>query len=444
MSRRTAKRPAKGPAKRPAPSKDHPGLAARRAAARLLHGVLFDQIQLGSLTGPILAKLEPADRARANTLADMVLRHLPRLDTAISAFTERRPPLFAQNALRIAAAELLLDEVPAHAAVDAAVMLVSGHPKTRHLKGLVNAVARKLDTEGRAAWPDLPPPGLPAPMKARLAKSYGKAAIPGIEAAHLAGAPFDLTAKADAATLAETLGGTLLPTGSVRLSTRPQLSALPGFEEGDWWVQDAAAAVPARVLAARAGERVLDLCAAPGGKTMQLAAAGAKVTALDIAAERLEQVAENLTRTRLEAELVEADALEWEPAEPFDAILVDAPCSATGTIRRHPDLPHLRPNPDLRPLLALQADMLDRAARWLRPGGRLVYCTCSLIVEEGERQAEACLTRHQDFSRRPIAAEQLGLAPNWLTTDGDLRLRPDYWAERGGMDGFFVTFMQKI
>ena len=371
------------------------------------------------------------------------MRHLPRIDATLSPFTGRRPPILAQNALRIATAEMLLDNVPAHAAVDGAVRLVSENRRAAHLKGFVNAVARKVDSEGRDRFAELPLPGLPAPMKARLSKVYGKAAIPGIEAAHLAGAPFDLTTKGEPDELGERLGGEVLPSGSVRLKGRVQLSALPGYEAGDWWVQDAAAAVPARILAAGKDERVLDLCAAPGGKTMQLVAAGARVTALDLSASRLKRIEENLKRTRLSAELVAADVLEWEPDATFDAILLDAPCSATGTIRRHPDLPHLRPNPDLRPLLALQAAMLDRAAGWLKPGGRMVYCTCSLLPEEGEGQARAFLERHGDFSRREITPGNLGLEAAWLTREGDLRLRPDYWAERGGMDGFFVTFVQK-
>jgi len=420
-----------------------PGLAARKAAAHLLEGVLLEQQHLGDLTGPILARLAPPDRARASTLADLVLRHLPNLDVVLSRFTKRRPPILAQNALRVAAAELLLDSVPVHAAVDGAVRIVSGSRKTAHLKGLVNAVGRKIETEGREIWQGLPPPGLPVPMKARLAKVYGKAAIPGIEAAHLAGAPFDLTAKGDAGALATLLDGELLPSGSVRIHARVQLTALPGYESGDWWVQDAAAAIPARLLRATKGDAVLDLCAAPGGKTMQLAAAGANVTALDLSEDRLIRVQENLARTGLSAKIVAADVLEWEAPRAYDAILLDAPCSATGTIRRHPDLPHLRPNPDLRPLLTLQADMMDRAATWLKPGGRMVYCTCSLLPEEGETQCKKFLDRHSDFSRADWQQNTHGIDRDWVTKDGDLRLRPDYWPERGGMDGFFVTVLQK-
>lgn len=420
-----------------------PGLAARLGAARLLKGVLLDQQHLGDLSGPMLEGLEPSERARATSLADLVLRYLPKLDAVLSPFTERRPPALAQNALRIAAAEMLLDNIPAHAAVDGAVMLVRASSKTAHLKGLVNAVSRRVDNEGRAAWEELDPPGLPAPMKARIAKVYGKAAVPGIEAAHLAGAPFDLTAKDDPETLGKKLEADLLPSGSLRLKGRVQISAVPGFEDGDWWVQDAAAAIPARLLDVTDQDKVLDLCAAPGGKTLQLASSGAAVTALDLSEARLLRLRENLERCKLKAEVVAADVLTWEPSAPFDAILVDAPCSATGTIRRHPDLPHLRPNPDLRPLLALQAEMLDRAASWLKPGGRMVYCTCSLLPEEGERQADSFLERNSGFSRIEIPFEKHGLDPDWLTKAGDLRLRPDYWADNGGMDGFFVTYLQK-
>jgi 16S rRNA (cytosine967-C5)-methyltransferase len=261
-----------------------------------------------------------------------------------------------------------------------------------------------------------------------------------MEAAHLAGAPLDLSAKGDPGELAQSLGGELLPTGTVRLDSGVQVTALPGYQEGDFWVQDAAAALPAQVLAVGPGERVLDLCAAPGGKTLQMAARGAEVTALDISAPRLERLRDNLARTGLKAQVVQGDALEFEDGG-WDAILLDAPCSATGTIRRHPDLPVARDGEEIAGLLELQARMIDHAVGLLRPGGRLVFATCSLLPEEGEEQAEAALARHPGLA--VDIPEMPGLDPAWRVALG-LRTRPDHWADLGGMDGFFVTRLRKL
>ena len=234
-------------------------------------------------------------------------------------------------------------------------------------------------------------------------------------------------------------GGEMLPTGSLRMAAGGQISALPGFAEGAFWVQDAAAALAVRMLGDVTGLSVLDLCAAPGGKTLQLADGGAEVTALDISGPRLVRVQENLARTGLRAKIVTADALQWAPPAPYDAILLDAPCSATGTIRRHPDLPFLRQPSDIAGLVELQARLLDRALGWLKPGGRLVYCTCSLLQDEGEGQIAAALLRHPNLVM--LRPEIAGIDPAWMGARG-LRLRPDYWAEAGGMDGFFMACLQ--
>jgi len=241
--------------------------------------------------------------------------------------------------------------------------------------------------------------------------------------------------------LGEALEAEVLPTGSLRLQNWGQISAMPGFDEGAWWVQDAAAALPAKLLGDLKGKTVLDLCAAPGGKTLQLAAAGAEVTALDLSAHRMERVRENLARVELKAETVVGDLLDYTPAAPFDAILLDAPCSATGTIRRHPDLPYAKAKLELNPLLNLQKDMLAEASGWLKPGGELVYCTCSLFPEEGEEQVASFLGTHPDFEQVPAEAE--GIDPAWRDAEGGLRLRPDYWPERGGIDGFFMAKLKK-
>ncbi|OWJ89813.1 RsmB/NOP family class I SAM-dependent RNA methyltransferase, partial [Paracoccus yeei] len=263
---------------------------------------------------------------------------------------------------------------------------------------------------------------------------WGEAAARAIEAAHESGAPLDLTPNG-------ATPGEALPTGSHRLAAGTQVSALPGYAEGHWWVQDAAAALAVRVLDPQPGEAVADLCAAPGGKTLQLAAAGARVTALDISESRLALVAQNLDRCGLTARLVAGDALDWRPDHPLDAILLDAPCSATGTIRRHPELPLIRDGAALPGLVALQARLIDHALSLLKPGGRLVYATCSLLPAEGEDQLAAALARHPGVAAEPASAP--GVDPAWRTAQGGLRLRPDLWPERGGMDGFFIARLRK-
>ncbi|MCB4379613.1 RsmB/NOP family class I SAM-dependent RNA methyltransferase, partial [Synechococcus sp. MU1644] len=237
------------------------------------------------------------------------------------------------------------------------------------------------------------------------------------------------------------VGGKVLPTGSVRLMDAGQVSALPGFTEGQWWVQDAAAAIPARVLDAHEGEAVLDLCAAPGGKTLQLAATGADATAVDISEGRMERVKQNLVRTKLTAKTQVADA--FEVTGQYDAILLDAPCSATGTIRRHPDLPFAKDGSEFGALIDLQARMLDHAVTLLKPGGRMVFCTCSLLPDEGEVQVEEALGRHPSLTVDRDALDRPGIDPAWITEEGGLRLRPDHWADQGGMDGFYVACLRK-
>ena len=434
-----------GAAKAGPPEEEVPGLAARAAAARLLAGVLGGGESLADqiAAGRALAGLPPAERARAQALATQTLRHLGRIDAVLAAFLDKPPAAPARNALRLAVAETRLDGVPAHAAVDAAVRLTRRNPKTRQLAGLVNAVGRRLGERGAELWEAAREAELPAWIARPLRRAHGAGALRAIEAAHHAGPPpLDLTLRdpARAADWAGHLGAELLPTGSLRLRGRVQVSALPGYESGEWWVQDAAAALPARLLGPVAGLRVLDLCAAPGGKTLQLAAAGAKVTALDLSEARLGRLRENLLRTGLSAEVVAADALHWAPEAPFDAILLDAPCSATGTIRRHPDLPYLRGAADMAALAGLQAALLARAFGWLAPGGRLVYCVCSLLPAEGEEQIARFLA--ETPGARRAAPPELGLDPGWITAEGALRTRPDFWPERGGMDGFFAALLE--
>jgi len=415
-----------------------PGLNPRRAAVRLLDGVLGKGALLPELlvTGA-LDKLDPSEKARAQRLAMETLRWMDRADRMLGPFLQRKPELMVHNVLRLSVVELCVDGAAAHGVVNSAVSMVKADKVHHRASGMVNAVLRKIDV---AAWDKLPLPRLPKWLRKPLVADYGKKTVEAMEASFAKGAPLDLTPKGDAASLAKAVGGTVLPTGSVRVLGAGQVSALAGYDAGDWWVQDAAAAIPAKVLNAQAGERVLDMCAAPGGKTMQLAAAGADVVAIDVSKKRMIRVRENLERTGLDATLRVVDALEWREAL-FDAILLDAPCTATGTIRRHPDLPHAKDGADFPTLFALQERMIDHALSQLKPGGRLVFCTCSLLPDEGEIQIEDALKRHDDITVEPITLA--GLDPAWATPEGGLRLRPDYWADMGGMDGFYIAVIRK-
>lgn len=419
--------------------------AARMAAADLVVGVTGSALQLSELLQrPGFLALGPADRARAQRLALATLRQIGPADAMLRPHLRREPPPLVRAVLRVATVEMLSGGAPPHGVVGAAVAGLKARGRAiEGFAGLANAVLRKVAATDPAVWAALPPQELPGWLRGRLMSAWGKATVQAIERAHAAGAPIDLTPRdGDAGRLAAAVGGAALPTGSVRLPEGAQVSGLPGYDEGAFWVQDAAAALAARLLAVRPGERVLDLCAAPGGKTLQLAAAGAAVTALDISDARLTRLRENLARCRLAADIVVADALHWRPQTLFDAILLDAPCSATGTIRRHPDLPFLRSRDDLRPLVALQSDLIDRAATMLKPGGRLVVCTCSLLPEEGERQVSAALARLPGLRPDPAARDLPGVETAWHAGESGLRTRPDLWPDRGGMDGFHMAALR--
>jgi 16S rRNA (cytosine967-C5)-methyltransferase len=329
-------------------------------------------------------------------------------------------------------AGLLLLDMPPHAAVGTAVALA----RTSGLApfaALVNAVLRRVATGGNAVLETLDSPRLDTPPW--LWASWGNDAR-AIAEAHQHEAPLDLTLGAGPEV---PVGGTLLPTRSVRFPAGTHVAEIPGFAEGRFWVQDAAAALPASLLAPRPDETIADLCAAPGGKTAQLAAAGARVTALERDPARLARLAENLARCRLEANLVQADVLTWSPTELFDAVLLDAPCSATGTIRRHPDVPHLKRPRDIAMLGETQDRLLHAAERMLRPGGRLIYAVCSLQPEEGARRLAGCALRHDLFRK-----DELPGLPEAITVEGNLRTHPGMWRERGGMDGFFAARLIKV
>ncbi len=411
------------------------GLAARGAAVAILDAVLGERRMMSEVlpqsNGP-LAGLPPGERGRAQRLASQTLRHVEQADRLLAPHVRRAPPRMVQNALRLAVVELAVEGAAAHGVVNAAVEMVRRGRRTGPFAGLVNAVLRKLGDS--PSFDGFPPQKMLMWLRQPLVHAWGREAVLGMEAVQAAAPPLDLTVK-PGGVVPE--GAEPLPTGSFRLATAGQVTALPGYATGDWWVQDAGAALPARVLAPKPGERVLDLCAAPGGKTMQLAMAGAVVTALDISGPRLARLRENLSRTGLSAEVIAADALQWTPDAPFDAVLLDAPCSATGTIRRHPDLPFAKDGSEMPALLDLQARLIDRALGFLKPGGRLIYCTCSVLPDEGERQAEAVLARHPGLAVVPADAE--GADPAWRTETGALRLRPDHWADRGGIDGFYIV-----
>lgn len=423
---------------KPASKPRGPKPSARRTAHWLLSQVLDEGRLLSEVqSAPQVMRLQPADRARAARLAQETLRNLERCDRVLKPHLRKTPPNPVRHMLRLGAYELCTGG-DAHGVVNEAVSLTRDLPKLGALSGLVNAVLRKVATDGPAKWQELRAPHLPKWLRQPLVAAWGAPRVAAMEAAHHRGAPLDLTIKPDAKDIPS---GTPLPTGSLRLSDPGQVSGLPGYATGDWWVQDAAAALPVSGLGDVAGKRVLDLCAAPGGKTMQLAAAGAEVTALDLSESRLTRVRENLERTGLSADLVCADALTYD-APPFDAILLDAPCSATGTIRRHPDLPHAKVGTDISDLIELQTALLDHALELLKPGGRLVFCTCSLIPDEGEVQIEEALNRHAGLTVLPAAFDGPGLDAAWKSDEGGVRITPDNWPDLGGLDGFYMAALQ--
>ena len=433
-----------------------PGLAARRVAADLLDGVLrrhrpLDEQLEGGEASSAFAALAERDRALARKLVGTVLRRLGALRHLLGSALDRGFPADAprvETILLIGAAQLFWLDVPDHAAVDLAVRLAQADRRAARYPGLVNAVLRRMARDGRAALAGLDIAALDTPewLLARWRGAYGEATARAIAAVHGEEPPLDVTVKHDSDAWAARLRGRVLATGTVRLIAHGPVSLLPGYAEGAWWVQDAAAALPARLLGDVTGRRVADLCAAPGGKTAQLAAAGARVTAVDRSPARLARLRENLARLGLAAETVEADALEWQ-AEPFDAVLLDAPCSSTGTIRRHPDIPWLKREADLAAMTVLQARLLDRAVALTRPGGTLVYCTCSLEPEECEGQVSALLARTPGLVRCPVAAAELEGQADFVTPVGDLRTFPCHWPDpdprMAGLDGFYAARLER-
>lgn len=393
------------------------------------------------------AGLDPRDRAFVRLLLATTLRRLGEIEEVLGFLVER--PLDGANAagrqvLRLGAAQLLFLGTPPHAAVDTSVRLVvdAGLP---HLKGLANAVLRRISRDGPALLGDRDPARLNTPqwLWDSWTESYGEEATRAIAAAHLIEAPLDLTTRSNTDFWAGRLEGEVLPTGSIRREGGGNVTELPGFAEGAWWVQDAAATLPARLLGDISGKQVADLCAAPGGKTLQLAAAGAAVTAVDISARRMVRVGENLARAGLSATLVTADAGKWVTSASFDAILLDAPCSGTGTLRRHPDIAWLKDEEDVGRLTLTQDRLLVRSADLLKAGGTLIYAVCSLQEDEGPARVAALLAHDKRLTRLPVQpAEMPGLA-DAITPAGDVRTLPSMWPERGGLDGFYIARLRK-
>ena len=418
---------------------DPPGVPARRAALKLLDAVLRQGLPLESALDRATQGIERGDdRALAHAIAAETLRRLPDLDALIDSATHNRLPddAKARFALRIALVQALALGTPPHAAISTVLPLVDGGPRK-----LVHGVFGTL-MRGAASLPEFPT--LPEDVEARWQNGWGEEKVAAAERAIAAPPPLDLTLADPARTeaLAAEMGGISLLPGHIRLAGA-HVPELPGFEEGAWWVQDIAASLPARLLGKAAeGQTALDLCAAPGGKTMQLASAGWHVTAIDASESRLARLRDNLARTHLDAEVIAADLLKWSPAAPADAVLLDAPCSATGIFRRHPDVLHRVNSKVIAEMARVQAQLLARAAKWVKPGGVLLYATCSLERAEGEEQLMAFLAAQPDFAIDPVDAAELpaGIAPH---ERGWVRTLPGMLADEGGCDGFFIARLRR-
>lgn len=423
-------------------------LAARGVALDVLRDVLRKSVPFDDAfdAHPDLAGLEPRDRGFVRLLVATVLRRLGQIDELIQTCLAKPglPKAAIHDMLRLGTAQLVFLGTPAHAAVDTAVELAAARNAAPY-KGLINAVLRRIGREGPAlaAQQDAGRLNTPDWMWLSWRTAYGTARARGIVEAHLHEAPLDLTAKENPAAWAGRLDATLLPTGTLRRASGGSVAELPGFGQGAWWVQDLAASLPAKLFGDLRGKRVYDLCAAPGGKTAQLAAQGAIVTALDRSPKRLERVTENLARLNLEAELIATDAAVWEPGVPADAVLLDAPCSATGAVRRHPDILRVKTPDDIAKLAKAQGRLLAHAVTLVKPGGTLIYCTCSIQPEEGEAQITRLLARDGRMVRWPVTPDELGGLSEPINEKGEVRSLPGMLGDLGGIDGFFVARLRR-
>jgi len=442
------------PPRNASPEPAPPGLPARQAAARLLAAVVDAKTPLDGLTDdahghPHYLALDGRDRGLARAILRSALRFRGTIRHLVETRLERPLPPNASalgHILHVGAAQILFLDVPDHAAVSLAVAQAKADPRARRFSGLVNAVLRGLSRDKDSLLPQALEKRLDASawFRERLEHAYGPEEAGKILDIHRHEPPLDLTAMGEPGAWAEKLGAIVLPNGSLRLGRlEAAVPDLPGFSEGAWWVQDAAASFPARLLGPVRGLRLADLCAAPGGKTAQLAAAGAAATAVDLSRSRLKRLEANLARLGLSADIVEADILRWEPAEAFDAVLLDAPCSSTGTVRRHPDVPWTKGPADVEKLAALQRRLLDKAWRLLKPGGKLVFSNCSLLPEEGEELWRAFLAETPALSPDPIQADETPGIAGFVSPEGFLRTTPAGWRFESpsplGLDGFFAA-----
>lgn len=441
----------------PAPREAQVGLPARRAAVDLLSAVIdkkqpLDDILSRSLAAGWMFDLPQRDRALARAIVATSLRRRGQIDHVLGTFLERGLPEKAGNLYPIllsGAAQLIFLKTPPHAAIDLAVRLAQYDAGAKRYDKLVNAVLRRVAKEGDDIASGLDAPRLNTLdwLWERWVARYDEDRAHAIAAANMVAPPLDLTVKSNPQDWASQMSGRVLPNGSVRLLSKGRIEALPGYEQGAWWVQDVAASLPAHLMGNVAGKRVADLCAAPGGKTAQLALAGASVAAVDISKTRLKTLSANLARLGLDATTVAADATTWSPDERFDAVLLDAPCSSTGTIRRHPDIPYLKSPKDIEDLAVLQARLLHNAVALLKPDGTLVYSTCSLELEEGEAQIAALLARNPAIRVDPILPNDVFEQADWVQSPGFLRTFPYQLdletPELSGMDGFFAARLKR-
>jgi len=433
-----------------------PGVSARTIATALYSKILDQRQPLDHLIDPLSGDVSyqallPRDRRLVHAIVATALRRNGEIGAALGRLIEKKLPRRAgclPRVLQIAATQILFMEIADHAVVSVALEQVIADRDARHFKGLANAVLRRLIREKEEILGEFDAPRLNTPdwLWERWSETYGDTTTRDIAKAHLVEPGLDLSVKSNSETWAERLGGIVLPTGSVRLVPSGPVDELAGYAEGEWWVQDAAAALAPKLFGRLAGKRVADICAAPGGKTAALAHAGAKVTALDISASRLERLGTNFSRLQLEVETVAADLLEWSPTDSFDAVLLDAPCSATGTIRRHPDIARLKRPEDIASLAALQERMIDKAVDLLKPGGILVYCTCSLEPEEGSAQFDRALALH-NLTPLPVDPAEIGNLAEAVMANGTIRTLPSHLPSANprlaGLDGFFIGRCQK-
>ena len=423
------------------------GLASRWVALEMLGAILVEKKMLSEVKENKkfpLYNLLPEQRARSISLLEGVLRNLPALDGVISDYVDKKKTNFRIiNILRLAAAEIILDKIAIHAAVDSAVRLTKLDKKIARLSGLVNAVCRKVSKQFIIGI-TFPEPCLNSDLLLPLEIIYGVEVSKRLSFAQGKTPPIDITVKNKMleSYYADTLKANVLSSGSLRMLSKGQISKLPGYSDGEWWVQDFSASLPVRLLGNIKDKLVLDVGAAPGGKTMQIAANGAEVVAVEISKTRAKILTDNLKRTILVADIKIEDICSFTTDKLFDVILVDAPCSATGTIRRNYDLQYLDPIKRVSGLVRQQKLILKKSMRFIKPGGTLLYCTCSLLPDEGENVINEVLLKSSDWNQIPIDCDKLGIDSDWLDDAGGLRLRPDYWETIGGMDGFYIAMLQ--